>query len=87
MIDGAAFQGEVKSRDIMAVPSVFVNGELFGQGRMSLAEILNKVDSGAAEKKAASLMSKHLSTYWLWAVAQQVHQLPSMPLVKVFALV
>ncbi len=55
MIDGAAFQDEVKSRDIMAVPSVYVNGELFGQGRMSLSEILNKVDDGAAEKKAASL--------------------------------
>ncbi|OBT16947.1 alkyl hydroperoxide reductase subunit F [Vibrio sp. UCD-FRSSP16_10] len=55
MIDGAAFQDEVKSREIMAVPSVFVNGELFGQGRMSLAEILNKVDSGAAEKKAQNL--------------------------------
>lgn len=52
MIDGAAFQEEVKARDIMAVPSVFVNGELFGQGRMSLEEILNKVDSGAAAKKA-----------------------------------
>ncbi|USD67745.1 alkyl hydroperoxide reductase subunit F [Vibrio sp. SCSIO 43136] len=58
MIDGAAFQDEVKQRDIMAVPSVFINGELFGQGRMSLAEILNKVDSGAAEKKAASLNEK-----------------------------
>ncbi|MBN3493975.1 alkyl hydroperoxide reductase subunit F [Vibrio neptunius] len=55
MIDGAAFQDEVKSRDIMAVPSVFINGELFGQGRMSLAEILNKVDSGSAEKKSANL--------------------------------
>lgn len=55
MIDGAAFQDEVKQRDIMAVPSVFVNGELFGQGRMSLAEILNKVDDSAAEKQAAAL--------------------------------
>ncbi|QIZ75614.1 alkyl hydroperoxide reductase subunit F [Ferrimonas lipolytica] len=55
MIDGAAFQGEVKARDIMAVPSVFINGELFGQGRMSLAEILNKVDTGAAKRKAAQL--------------------------------
>lgn len=50
MIDGALFQDEVKQRDIMAVPSVFVNGELFGQGRMSLTEILNKVDDGASEK-------------------------------------
>lgn len=55
MIDGGAFQDEVKSRDIMAVPSVFINGELFGQGRMTLAEIINKVDTGAAAKKAASL--------------------------------
>jgi alkyl hydroperoxide reductase subunit F len=52
MIDGAAFQDEVKQRDIMAVPSVFINGELFGQGRMTLAEILNKVDSSASEKQA-----------------------------------
>ncbi|SDI07348.1 alkyl hydroperoxide reductase subunit F [Vibrio xiamenensis] len=58
MIDGALFQDEVKSRDIMAVPSVFVNGELFGQGRMSLAEILNKVDDGAEEKAAAALNDK-----------------------------
>ncbi|WP_165311787.1 alkyl hydroperoxide reductase subunit F [Vibrio ziniensis] len=58
MIDGALFQDEVKSRDIMAVPSVFVNGELFGQGRMSLTEILNKIDDGAAEKAAASLSEK-----------------------------
>lgn len=58
MIDGALFQGEVKDRDIMAVPSVFVNGELFGQGRMTLNEILAKVDDGAAEKAAASLNEK-----------------------------
>ncbi|MFS2262104.1 alkyl hydroperoxide reductase subunit F [Vibrio vulnificus] len=58
MIDGALFQDEVKQRDILAVPSVFVNGELFGQGRMSLTEILNKLDNGAAEKAAASLNEK-----------------------------
>ncbi|MBC5850271.1 alkyl hydroperoxide reductase subunit F [Vibrio metschnikovii] len=58
MIDGALFQDEVKQRDIMAVPSVFVNGELFGQGRMSLTEILHKLDDGAAEKAAASLNEK-----------------------------
>ncbi|MDN2482762.1 alkyl hydroperoxide reductase subunit F [Vibrio agarivorans] len=58
MVDGAAFQDEVKQRDIMAVPSVYINGELFGQGRMSLAEILNKVDTGAAEKQALKLNEK-----------------------------
>ena len=58
MIDGALFQDEVKQRDIMAVPSVFVNGELFGQGRMSLAEIMTKLDDSAAEKAAASIAEK-----------------------------
>ncbi|MEI8598100.1 FAD-dependent oxidoreductase [Vibrio sp. M60_M31a] len=58
MIDGALFQDEVKQRDIMAVPSVFVNGELFGQGRMSLTEILNKVDDSASEKAAKALDEK-----------------------------
>ncbi|WP_423800596.1 alkyl hydroperoxide reductase subunit F [Neobacillus sp. SAB-20_R2A] len=43
MIDGAAFKEEVDSKDIMAVPTVFLNGESFGSGRMSLEEILSKV--------------------------------------------
>ncbi|PSV30985.1 alkyl hydroperoxide reductase subunit F [Photobacterium sp. GB-27] len=58
MIDGAAFQDEVTERNIMAVPTVYVNGEVFGQGRMSLTEILNKLDTGAAKKVAASLTEK-----------------------------
>lgn len=45
MIDGAAFKEEVESKDIMAVPTVFLNGEEFGGGRMSLEEILAKVGS------------------------------------------
>lgn len=55
MIDGALFQQEVDERQIMAVPSIYLNGEHFGQGRMSLAEIVNKLDTGAAERKAAEL--------------------------------
>ncbi|CAG8999070.1 MAG: NADH dehydrogenase [Candidatus Celerinatantimonas neptuna] len=58
MIDGALFQDEVNERNIMAVPSVYLNGELFGQGRMSLQEILNKVDTGAGEKQAQALSEK-----------------------------
>ncbi|MDF2854857.1 MAG: FAD-dependent pyridine nucleotide-disulfide oxidoreductase, partial [Neobacillus sp.] len=45
MIDGAAYKEEVDSKDIMAVPTVFLNGESFGSGRMSLEEILSKVGS------------------------------------------
>lgn len=46
MIDGAAFKEEVESKDIMAVPTVFLNGEAFGSGRMTLEEILGKMGSG-----------------------------------------
>ncbi len=58
MVDGALFQDEVDERKIMAVPSVYLNGEHFGQGRMTLPEIVNKIDTGAAEKKAAQLNEK-----------------------------
>ncbi|WP_226662148.1 alkyl hydroperoxide reductase subunit F [Microbulbifer aggregans] len=55
MIDGALFQDEVDQRQVMAVPSVYLNGEHFGQGRMSLEEIVGKLDTGAEERKAAEL--------------------------------
>ncbi|MGZ0051698.1 alkyl hydroperoxide reductase subunit F [Brevibacillus gelatini] len=45
MIDGAAFKEEVESKNVMAVPTVFLNGESFGSGRMSLEEILAKLGS------------------------------------------
>ncbi|WP_053368534.1 alkyl hydroperoxide reductase subunit F [Bacillus sp. FJAT-27245] len=45
MIDGAAFKQEVESKNVMAVPTVFLNGEEFGGGRMSLEEILAKLGS------------------------------------------
>ncbi|WP_210470832.1 alkyl hydroperoxide reductase subunit F [Sporosarcina sp. 6E9] len=45
MIDGAAFKEEVESKKIMAVPTVFLNGEEFSGGRISLAEILAKMGS------------------------------------------
>ncbi|MCZ2723157.1 alkyl hydroperoxide reductase subunit F [Marinomonas sp. 15G1-11] len=58
MIDGALFQKEVEERNILAVPAVYLNGELLGQGRMSLEDIVNKVDDEASEKQAASLSEK-----------------------------
>ncbi|KGE76734.1 alkyl hydroperoxide reductase subunit F [Halomonas salina] len=57
-IDGALFQDEVEAREVMSVPSVFVNGETFDQGRMSLEQILAKVDTGAVEREAAKLSEK-----------------------------
>ena len=57
-IDGGLFREEVEQRQIMAVPTVFLNGQPFGSGRMELAEILAKVDSGAAKRDAAKLNAK-----------------------------
>ena len=50
-IEGGAFPAEAEAREVLTVPSVFLNGEPFAQGRMSLAEIVAKLDasSGADE--------------------------------------
>ncbi|HBN15781.1 MAG TPA: alkyl hydroperoxide reductase subunit F [Pseudohongiella sp.] len=57
-IDGALFQKEVEEREVMSVPSIYLNGELFGQGRMGVDEILAKIDTGAAKREAEKLASK-----------------------------
>lgn len=58
MIDGALFQDEVNERQIMAVPTVYLNGQVFGQGRMTLEEIVAKLDTGSAEREAAKINEK-----------------------------
>ena len=58
MIDGGLFQAEVERLQIMAVPTVFLNGEEFGAGRMSIEEIIAKLDTGAAARDAAKLGAK-----------------------------
>jgi len=58
MIDGALFQKEVEERQIMAVPTVYLNGEEFDQGRLELGQILAKVDTGAAARDARKLAEK-----------------------------
>jgi len=57
-IDGALFQDEVDARQVMAVPTVFLNGESFGQGRMTVEEIVGKLDSGAAARDAEKINEK-----------------------------
>ena len=58
MVDGALFQDEVKERQIMAVPTVFLNGTEFSQGRMSLEEILAKIDTSGVEREARKIAAK-----------------------------
>jgi len=58
MIDGALFQGLVDQYQIMAVPTVILNGEVFGQGRMSVEEIAAKLDTNTSARDAEKLNSK-----------------------------
>jgi alkyl hydroperoxide reductase subunit F len=57
-IDGALFKEEVDSRKVLAVPSIYLNGEPFGQGRMELEQILAKLDTGAAARAAEKIAAK-----------------------------
>ncbi|MCB0998606.1 MAG: alkyl hydroperoxide reductase subunit F [Acidimicrobiales bacterium] len=57
-IDGALFQDEVERRQVMAVPSVFLNGQPFAQGRMTLEQIVAMLDTGAADRAAAEIDAK-----------------------------
>jgi alkyl hydroperoxide reductase subunit AhpF len=54
MIDGALFQDEVERARSWRCPTVFLNGQPFGQGRMELEEIVAKLDTGAAARDAAA---------------------------------
>lgn len=57
-IDGGVFKQEVESKQILAVPMMFLNGQHFGQGRTSVEEILSKIDVDGGAKKAAALSEK-----------------------------
>ncbi|RXN72707.1 alkyl hydroperoxide reductase subunit F [Providencia rettgeri] len=57
-IDGALFQNEIDERNVMGVPAVFLNGKEFGQGRMTLSEIVSKVDTNSDARAAKSLTER-----------------------------
>ena len=58
VIEGGAFQDEVRTRDVMAVPMVFADGKVFGSGRMTVEEIVARLDTGAVAREAAELDSR-----------------------------
>lgn len=58
MIEGGLFQDEISARQIMGVPTVFLNGTMFGNGRMGLEEILAKIDTSGAEREARKIAGK-----------------------------
>ena len=57
-IDGALFKDEVDARKVMAVPTVYLNGEMFASGRMELEQIVAKLDTGAQAKAAEKIAAK-----------------------------
>ena len=57
-IDGAMFREEVETRKVMAVPAIYLNGELFGQGRMDLSQIMAKLDTGTVARAAEKIAAK-----------------------------
>ncbi|MFP8835633.1 alkyl hydroperoxide reductase subunit F [Hydrogenophaga sp. XSHU_21] len=58
VIDGGLYQAEVEARQVMAVPMIYLNGEEFGGGRMTLEEIVAKLDVNADAREAAKLDAK-----------------------------
>ena len=58
VIDGGMYQAEVDARQVMAVPMVFMNDALFASGRMTLEEIVGKLDSHSGQRDAAKLSAK-----------------------------
>ncbi|HEX2547202.1 MAG TPA: alkyl hydroperoxide reductase subunit F [Ramlibacter sp.] len=58
MIEGGLFQDEIKERQIMGVPTVFLNGTFFDSGRLSLEEIVSKIDKAGAAREAEKISAK-----------------------------
>ncbi|GAB2473556.1 alkyl hydroperoxide reductase subunit F [Luteococcus sediminum] len=54
-VEGSLFQDEVKEKNILSVPQVFLNGEPFASGRMDIADFVAKLDSGASSRAASKL--------------------------------
>ncbi len=58
IIDGGLYQDEVNERNIMAVPTTYLNGEMFVSGRMLVEEFLSKLDTSADAAAAEKLNAK-----------------------------
>jgi NADH-dependent peroxiredoxin subunit F len=57
-IDGGVFPQEVEARQIMSVPAIYLNGAVFGQGRMDVEQILAKIDTGSAARKVEKIKAQ-----------------------------
>src|SRR3954454_7529899 len=57
-IDGALFRDEVEERKVKAVPSVFLDGKPFEQGRMTLEQIVARLDEGSGARQRDEIDAK-----------------------------
>lgn len=57
-VEGSLFQDEVEEKGILSVPTIYLNGEHFGQGRTTIEEFVSRLDTGAEAKAAAKLNEK-----------------------------
>ena len=55
LIEGGTFPAEVEERGVMAVPATFKDGVMFASGKMSVEELIAKLDTGAAARAAAKM--------------------------------
>lgn len=54
-VEGSLFQDEINAKNVLAVPTIYLNGELFGQGRTTIEQFLARLDPGASAREAAKL--------------------------------
>ena len=71
-VDGGVFRQEIEEREIMGVPTVLLNGERFGQGRMELAEIVAKIDTGTGAPADISSRTRDSASRWLESSSELV---------------
>tara|TARA_B100000519_G_scaffold143415_1_gene124408 strand:- start:6244 stop:7833 length:1590 start_codon:yes stop_codon:yes gene_type:complete len=54
MIDGGLYQNLISERDIQGVPSVYLNGELFANGKVDAASLIDKLNERDPSLKEAN---------------------------------
>ncbi|MFI3266736.1 MAG: alkyl hydroperoxide reductase subunit F [Rikenellaceae bacterium] len=57
-VDGALYEDEVKSKNIQAVPTVYVNGELLHVGRGTMSEFLDKLEDRFESQASGQVVEK-----------------------------
>ena len=51
MVEGGMFREEVENKKVMAVPTVFLNGDEFANGRMTIEQLLDKLSGPASSEE------------------------------------